>query len=307
MAGGVAFVYDEIFLSHRMPSMHPESGDRLLACVEELKRSGLWESLVHVHPGRASPEDVGMAHSEEYVEKIRKFRSGYLDADTYLSEHTCDAALFAAGAVMSAVDLCLEAGSPDRAFCAVRPPGHHAEHSKGMGFCIFNNVAVGARHAQASGVEKILIADFDVHHGNGTQDIFYEDNTVCYFSTHQYPHYPGTGSENERGRGVGEGFNVNVPLSAGDGDDAIGMAYEEAFAGLAADFNPELILVSAGYDLHRLDPLGGLSVSDVGVERVVTAILKIGKDLPVIFALEGGYNLKSLAFSVRRTLEIMLS
>ena len=224
-----AFVYDDVFLKHEMPSFHPESSRRLQAIVEELRSSGVWERLTHVHPAKSSPEDVASVHSQRYIDEIVNMDAGYLDPDTYVSEGTCEAALYAAGAVGTAIDGVV-AGKWSRAFCAVRPPGHHAESARGMGFCIFNNVAVGARHAQACGYEKVLIADFDVHHGNGTQDIFYDDPSVFYFSTHQSPYYPGTGGEDERGTRDGLGFNLNIPLPSGAGDEEISRAYAQAFS-----------------------------------------------------------------------------
>lgn len=300
-----AFLYDEVFLSHKMPPAHPESGERLLACLDAVRTAGLWDRLMHLAPRRADPEEVALAHSVEYVQGVSTFGSGYLDADTYVSPDTYEAALFAAGAVLTAVDAAL-AGEARRSFCAVRPPGHHAEQDRGMGFCIFNNVAVGARYALRRGVGKVLIADFDVHHGNGTQNIFYEDDTVFYFSTHQFPHYPGTGSASEKGRGRGEGCTLNIPLPPGSGDEEMEEAYGMSFRETVASFQPEMILVSAGYDLHRSDPLSGFTVSDEGVARLVDEILAAGSEIPVIFSLEGGYDLRSLGKSVVLTLERMM-
>lgn len=304
MSQKVAFLFDEIYLSHEMPPSHPESAERLTVCLEAMRRAGLWDSLLHLTPRSATPDEVAMAHSREYVEEILNFGAGYLDPDTYLSPNTCRAALAAAGAVMTAVDASIE-GRASRAFCAVRPPGHHAERERGMGFCIFNNVAVGAFHARRQGVRRVMIADFDVHHGNGTQSIFYEDDTVFYFSTHQHPHYPGTGSAAERGRGKGEGFTLNVPLPAGAGDEELGKAYFETFPEVVGEFGPDLILVSAGYDIHRADPLAGFDLSDEGIAGVVGGILDAGRGIPVVFSLEGGYDLRSLGRSVVLTLKRM--
>ena len=182
----VGYLYDDIFLLHEMPAGHPESKARLIAINETLKQSDTWDKLLHISPRKAGLQDILAVHSRSYVEKIMDF-TGYYDPDTYISEKSVEAALFAAGAVIEAIEGC-RTGRIERAFCAVRPPGHHAEANRAMGFCIFNNVAVGARFAQKAGYRKVFIIDFDVHHGNGTQHIFEEDDTVFYFSTHQYPH-----------------------------------------------------------------------------------------------------------------------
>jgi len=297
-------IYDDIFLSHEMPSLHPESADRLISCIKVLEGSDLSTMLDRRVPRMALPEEIEAVHDASYVAMTGSIGSGYLDPDTYMSPGTYKAALYAAGAVMTAVDAYFEEGA-DRGFCLVRPPGHHAEMSRGMGFCIFNNVAVGARYARNKGIERIMIADFDVHHGNGTQNIFYEDPSVFYFSTHQSPHYPGTGRASEKGRGDGDGYTCNIPLPAGSGDKELVRVYEEVFREKAALFDPSMILVSAGYDLHGNDPLAGFQVSDEGVARIVGALLAAGRDIPVFFSLEGGYDLSALSRCVITTLEIL--
>lgn len=297
----VGFVYDDIFLMHEMPPGHPESKERLTAIVKGLRQVDLWEKLIHLKPKKAEKQDIVAVHTNTYYEKVIKF-TGYYDPDTYISENSVMTALYAAGAVMEAVDKC-KIAEIDRAFCAVRPPGHHAEINRAMGFCIFNNVAVGARYAQKAGYEKVFIIDFDVHHGNGTQHIFEEDETVYYFSTHQYPHYPGTGSDSERGRGRGTGFTYNIPMNYGSGDKEFFMAYNDYLPGLIANFSPDLILVSAGYDLHAKDPLAGLRVTNEGIRNIVRSIIHSREDIPYIFCLEGGYNLTSLSESVIITIE----
>jgi len=294
----VGLLYDDIFLEHKPPAGHPESPGRLTAIMKTLKASDIWGRLVHVKPRKAGFEDVLSVHTKEYVERLKGFGTGYIDPDTYMSSGTLQSALYAAGAVMEAVDGCRE-GSLRRAFCAVRPPGHHAGADRAMGFCIFNNVAVGARYAQNIGYGKVFIVDFDVHHGNGTQHIFEEDDT------HEYPHYPGTGSEKEKGRGRGEGFTFDMPMSSGAGDNEYRHAYRDVLPGLMRDFSPDLVLVSAGYDIHADDPLSSICVSTGGVRDIVRGILS-GPDAPYIFCLEGGYNLKALAESVEATLQEML-
>ena len=300
----VGFIYDDVFLTHKMPPGHPESADRLTAITDSLRKSDLWGKLVHMRPREAERSDILAVHTASYFEKVRGF-TGYFDADTYISRHSVRAALFAVGSVLEAVDGCSN-GNVHHAFCAVRPPGHHAEPDRAMGFCIFNNVAAGARYARKSGYGRVFIADFDVHHGNGTQHIFEEDDTVFYFSTHQYPHYPGTGSSSERGRGKGEGFTCNIPMHAGAGDRDYMSAYNETLPRLLSDFAADIVFVSAGYDIHSGDPLAGIMVSNEGIRGMVRAILRAAEGKPCIFCLEGGYNLVSLAESVKITLEEML-
>jgi acetoin utilization deacetylase AcuC-like enzyme len=192
-----------------------------------------------------------------------------------------------------------------RAFCAVRPPGHHAEADQAMGFCLFNNVAVGAQHARRIGYERVFIIDFDAHHGNGTQHIFEEDDRVFYFSTHQHPYYPDTGKDGERGRGRGEGYTYNVPILAGSGNKDYLMVYQDILPGVVRRFAPDLILVSAGYDIHVNDPHANIRVTSEGVLGIVRSILSCS-NAPAVFVLEGGYDLASLCESVRITIEEML-
>ncbi|HDY72238.1 MAG TPA: histone deacetylase [Nitrospirae bacterium] len=301
----VGFLYSDVYLSHRTPQGHPESPERLRAIVEGINRSELAGLLLPIPPEKASFEDIERVHTHEYIERIKGAGPGYLDPDTYLSEGTLEASLLAAGAVIKAVDACRE-GVVERAFCAVRPPGHHAEAGRAMGFCIFNNVASGARYAQGIGYRRVFIVDFDVHHGNGTEHIFYEDDSVFYFSTHQYPHYPGTGGENERGSAKGEGFTYNIPMPYGSGDEEYRHAYGETLHELVSSFSPDIILVSAGYDLHARDPLAGIMVTDGGIRDIVRGILTSGKDVPYVFVLEGGYDLTALSGSVIITLDEML-
>lgn len=300
----VGFIYDDIFLQHEMPPGHPESNDRLIAINASLKQSGLWDKLIHIKPRKAEKKDILSVHNKSYYEKVIKF-TGYYDADTYISPNSAEAALYAAGGVIEAVDKCRK-GDIERAFCAVRPPGHHAEADRAMGFCIFNNVAVGAKYAQLIGNRKVFIVDFDVHHGNGTQHIFEEDDTVFYFSAHQYPHYPGTGNASERGRGKGTGLTYNIPMPYGAGDKDYFTAFHNFLPGLVRNFNPDIILVSAGYDLHAKDPLAGIRVTNEGVRSIVKSILLSRGDIPHIFCLEGGYNLISLSESVKITIEELL-
>ena len=307
----VGFIYDDIFLEHETPEWHPESKERLVSIINILKNSAVWDKLIHIKPAKAEYKNIEAVHTHDYVEKIKKMKPGYADPDTYISEKSLEAALYAAGAVIEAVNKCKD-GKIERAFCAVRPPGHHAEANRAMGFCVFNNIAVGARYAQKVGYRKIFIIDFDVHHGNGTQHTFEEDDSVFYFSTHQYPHYPGTGDESEKGKKKGDGFTYNIPMSSGSGDSQYSAAYNEMLPSLVKKFAPDMIMVSAGYDIHARDPLAGINVSDEGIKSIVKGIVSCSElripnsGPPLIFALEGGYNLAALGNSVLLTVIEML-
>ena len=305
----VGFVYDDIFLKHEMPAGHPESPERLVKILDTLKNSDVWNKLVLLKPRRAGEEDILKVHTKEYFDTVKTF-TGYYDPDTYISDNSFEAAMFAAGAVIEAIDRCKK-GEIERAFCAVRPPGHHAEADRAMGFCIFNNIAIGARYAQKIGYKKVFIIDFDVHHGNGTQHIFEEDDSVFYFSSHQYPHYPGTGRDYERGRGKGEGYTYNLPMEYGSGDKDYSYAYRDILPSLINNFRPDIILVSAGYDIHANDPLSGINVTDEGMQSIVRGILLHSMkaylpSLPYVFSLEGGYNLHALCQSILATITELL-
>ncbi|MDQ7039237.1 MAG: histone deacetylase [Aquificota bacterium] len=303
------FIYDDVYLRHDYPD-HPERKERLVSVVNHLEREGLLKETVSIKPRRATPEEVALNHDTSYIQEIHDFCAsggGFLDPDTYAGEESYEVALTAVGAVLEGIDR-IVSGEVDAVFCAVRPPGHHAEYAKAMGFCLFNNIAVGARYARKKGLNKVFIVDFDAHHGNGTQKSFYEDDSVFYFSTHQYPFYPGTGSPQERGAGKGEGYTLNVPMRAGAGDEDYEPVYTKLLPKTVRDFSPDIILVSAGYDLHSDDPLTYLNVSTEGVRKIVRSILRTAKDLgiPVLFALEGGYNLRALGECVVVTIEEMV-
>jgi len=308
--GGVAFIYDEIYLKHNWEE-HPEHKGRLLSIVEHLSKSNVSDKVEALKPRRATPEEVALNHDPAYIQEVYEFcqsGGGYLDPDTYATPDTYEVALHAVGGVLEGIDKLLE-GKFKSVFCAVRPPGHHAEYAKAMGFCIFNNVAVGAHYLRKKkGVERVLIVDFDAHHGNGTQRSFYQDPTVFFFSTHQYPFYPGTGSADERGAGEGYGYTLNVPMPAGAGDSEYKPVYEKLLPEVAERFSPQFILVSAGYDLHADDPLTYLNVTNDGVRMIVRNIVQIARKLsvPLLFTLEGGYNLRALGECVVITLEEML-
>ncbi len=300
----VAFIYDEIFLKHETPPGHPESKERLIAIVNHLKNSPVWDRLIHLKPRRATEEEIALVHEIGYIAKIKNSPPGYLDPDTYICENTYEVACYAVGAVLDAIDGIAKKDF-ERAFCAVRPPGHHAEIDTAMGFCIFNNVSVGAIYAKKLGFRKIFIIDFDVHHGNGTQHIFEDDCSVFYFSAHQFPFYPGTGRELEIGRGAGEGCTYNIQLRAGAGTREYLTIFQDILPQKIREFKPDLILVSAGYDMHQEDPMSHINVSTEGVRSIIRSILN-SFYAPKIFVLEGGYNLQVLAECVELTLSEML-
>lgn len=301
----VSFIYDSIYLEHDTGSYHPENADRLRSILKAIEP--LRDRLLFLKPNPASLELVNEIHSLYHIELVeeKSLEQEAIDADTQLSSASFEAALMAVGAGKIAIDT-ISSGDTQNAFCAVRPPGHHATRTQAMGFCLFNNIAITARYAQFMGYEKVMIVDFDVHHGNGTQEIFYDDSSVFYFSTHQYPAYPGSGSFDECGSGEGEGFTHNFPLHPYSGDDDIIPIYEEELLVDVEEFKPDIILVSAGYDLHKADPLAQLQVSTEGIKQIVEAIMR-SSDVPKIFMLEGGYNLNALGESVFETLNAMLS
>jgi len=271
--------------------------------VRRLKAVGLFSKLALIEPNPAPIEWVEAAHSPGYAAIIeRKIKSGAanLDADTPVCARSYDAALLAAGGILCALDEVM-AGRIASAFCAVRPPGHHAARHHAMGFCIFNNVAIGAKYLlKRYNLDRVLIVDWDVHHGNGTQDIFYDDKNVLYFSTHQYPHYPGTGSREEAGSGDGEGYTINLPLPSGCGDEEYIEAFEKILVPAAKKFKPQFVLISAGFDAHKDDPLASMNVTEEGFKALTSIVSKIAHEYSggrIVSALEGGYNLLALARS----------
>ncbi len=301
-------VYHQDYLKHETGS-HPERKERLLSIIEHLKKTGLMEQLELIGPGHAKLKEIQYIHSREYIETVRRYSELEipLDMDTILCRDSYNVALLAAGGAINAVDAVL--GDFDSSFALVRPPGHHATHDKGMGFCIFNNVAIAARHAQKKGKKRVLIVDWDVHHGNGTQEAFYDDPSVLYFSMHQYPHYPGTGWLDEVGTGEGEGYNINVPLPAGTGDSGFIAAFEEILVPAARGFKPEIVLVSAGQDACENDGLAQMRMSVEGFGVLAGIVKSIAKETcngKVAAVLEGGYELKILARSVASIIEVFL-
>jgi acetoin utilization deacetylase AcuC-like enzyme len=301
----VGYIYNDIYLEHVNPPFHPENEGRLVSINKALKDSGLAGKLVYLEPRKASDDEILTVHDKSYLDMLKRTTVGYLDGDTYKSEGSLEAAYYAAGALLVSLDAVKE-GKIERAFCAVRPPGHHAERNAAMGFCIFNNVAVAARYGQKLGYEKVFIVDFDVHHGNATQHMFESDSSVFYFSTHQYPHYPGTGARSETGRGEGLEFTFNFPMSAGSGDHDYLDVYKGKLPDLVKEFSPSIMFVSAGYDLHQNDPLSSIAVSTEGIRGIVRSIIDSCPHVPFIVTLEGGYNHKALSESVVATIEELM-
>ncbi len=307
----VSYVYDPIYLKHET-GYHPENAQRLEAIMAHLKETGLLKQLTELKPRPATTEELTYVHQASYVSRIQDVASrggGWLDGDTVMSPDSYDAALYAAGGAIEATDAVIS-GRTNSAFALVRPPGHHATSLAAMGFCLFNNIAIAAQHAlKKHKMEKVAIIDFDVHHGNGTQEAFYNNPQVLYISTHQYPHYPGTGTVGETGSGAAEGTTVNIPLPGGSGDDEYRQVFEEIIVPVVRRFHPELILVSAGYDLHWKDRLAMMEVSTAGFAEMVRTIKELADELcggKIVITLEGGYNLKALATSVKATFDVLL-
>lgn len=303
--GKTGLVYHPAYLAHDMGAGHPESPNRLRAIMQQLERSGTAERVRRIEPRKAEDEWVTQIHTPSYVAALNKHQpaSGRvaLDPDTSMSAGSLEAAYLAAGGALAAADAIMQ-GEVEHAFCAVRPPGHHAESSRAMGFCLFNNVAIAARYVQKRhGLSRVLIVDWDVHHGNGTQHSFEADASILFFSTHQYPHYPGTGRATERGTGAGEGFTINVPMEAGDGNDEYHAVFLNVLLPAAETFKPEFVIISAGFDAHRDDPLAGMGLTEAGyadMTGIVAGIAKRHAGGRLLSSLEGGYDLTALAGSV---------
>ena len=305
------YVYDPVYLRHDTGE-HVENASRLEAIISMLEKSRLKERLTLIKPRPATFEELTMVHHEEYVVQIKDVAlrgGGWLDVETVMSSGSYDAALNAAGGTIMAVEAVM-GGEVNSAFALVRPPGHHATAGEAMGFCVFNNVAIAARYAiKKCGLKHVAIIDFDVHHGNGTQEAFYSDPAVLYVSTHQYPLYPGTGGIEDTGNGRASGTTINIPLPAGCGDAEYERVFEQIVAPAVKRFRPELILVSAGYDPHWADELAQMRVTVTGFGRMVSVIKGLADELcggRLVFGLEGGYHLEALAYSVKATFDVLL-
>ncbi len=304
----IAYVYDPIYLEHDKPT-HPENARRLRHTMHILEDEGMLARLTPLSPRPATEDELARVHTSAHiqaVEAVAQAGGGHLDPDTYVAPRSFDAALMAAGGLIHAVEAVIT-GEIEKAFALVRPPGHHATPNRSMGFCLFNNVAIAARAALTEvDVERVLIVDFDVHHGNGVQDVFINDADVFYASTHQYPYYPGTGRYDETGR---QGNVLNVPLPPQVGDEGYRRIFQDLVRPLTKRFQPDLVLVSAGYDAHWSDPLAYMNLSLTGYAQLARELVRISNDLcdgRLVFTLEGGYELDVLAYGVLNTFYAML-
>jgi acetoin utilization deacetylase AcuC-like enzyme len=302
-----AIVHHPVFEKHDTGFGHPERPERYRIVIDALQGDDdLWKGVVEVEAAEAKRSDIQACHTPQHfkhVEEAVREGRGYLDADTMVSGDSLEAALRGAGASCQAVDLIME-GAAKNAFVPVRPPGHHATPDRAMGFCLFNNAGVAARYAQKryKEIDQVAILDWDVHHGNGTQGIFYDDPSIFYFSMHQYPWYPGTGSRGETGQGRGQGYTLNVPLKAATPTGDQRRAFDSAIEEIAAKFTPDLVIISAGFDAHADDPLGQLLLTDadfVQMTRVVKEWAGESCGGRIISCMEGGYNLDTLGETVR--------
>ncbi|MBN1224266.1 MAG: histone deacetylase [Candidatus Aminicenantes bacterium] len=300
-------VMDRRYMGHDMGAFHPESPRRLEAIYRMIQDEIEFEYQA-IEPRPAAEEEIQWIHTRAYIDTVSNSAGKdrvVLDPDTSTSALSYEAAMLAAGGVMRAVELIM-LGEVKNAFAFIRPPGHHAEASRAMGFCLFNNIAIGAEYLlEKNNLKRILIVDWDLHHGNGTQHSFYERKDVLYFSTHQFPHYPGTGYWDERGAGPGTGYTVNVPLSAGKTDQDYMYIFDTVLSPIVKSYLPEFILVSAGFDISAKDPLGGMQVSDLGFGALAHTLIRLAGQVAhnrILFALEGGYDLEGLKSGCRQVL-----
>ncbi|MDO8679464.1 MAG: histone deacetylase [Acidobacteriota bacterium] len=287
------------FVDHVTPAGHPERPERA-ETMEAVAARFVGQGGTVLEPRLATDDDLARVHTPEHIESIVELRgrAAKIDEDTFTSPDSDEIARLAAGAVLTGVDAVLGGAPRSRALVMVRPPGHHAEADRAMGFCLYNNIAVGAAYARAKGCARVAICDYDVHHGNGTQWIFYEDPTVLFVSSHQFPFYPGTGAPNETGRGAGAGFTLNIPLAAGTQDEEVERLYAEVAIPRVRAFKPDLLMISAGFDAHEQDPLGQLRMTTEGFGRLTKALLQVADEVcdgKVVLVTEGGYDLKALS------------
>ncbi|RKG82441.1 histone deacetylase [Corallococcus exercitus] len=299
---------DPLFLQHDAGEGHPESPARLRRILQVLARNPV-AGTVMAHPRSATDAEILAVHTPAHLDAMEKLGGRFerIDEDTAVSPDSLDAARVAAGAAVQAVEQVM-AGHARNAFALVRPPGHHAEPGRAMGFCLYNNVAIAAEAGRQLGAERVLVLDWDVHHGNGTQAAFWGRRDVLYQSVHQFPYYPGSGAAPEVGRGEGQGFTVNCGLPGGNTDADYGMIFEELLLPVAQAYRPDLVLVSAGFDPHRADPIGGMDVTERGFAAMCTSVRKLAEEVSggkLVLVLEGGYSLEGLSNSVHACIEVL--
>jgi acetoin utilization deacetylase AcuC-like enzyme len=297
----VILIHSDRFAEHQTPPGHPERPERA-EVMDAVAARWRERGVEIVAPRAATIEQLARVHDRDYLRRISETvgRSAQLDPDTYTSPESYDVALLAAGAAIDAVERVM-GDSHKAAVALVRPPGHHAERDRAMGFCLFNNVAVAAAHARAQGAAKVAVVDYDVHHGNGTQHIFETDPHVLYISMHQFPYYPGTGAADEVGRGAGKGFTVNVPLEVGASDEDYQVAFSSVVLPVLRQFEPDLIIVSAGFDAHERDPLGGMRLSTAAFGAMTLELRAMAEECcrgRIVSVIEGGYDLQALSASL---------
>ncbi len=299
---------DPRFEGHVAGPVHPESPGRLRAILEVLDRAPVAQTSRQT-PRPATRDELLSVHEADHVDLVLSLagKHGQLDPDTAMSPGSAEAALLAAGAAAQAT-LDVMTGATSNAFALVRPPGHHAERDRAMGFCLFNNVAVAAETARRAGAARVLVLDWDVHHGNGTQHTFQSRRDVLFCSSHQFPYYPGTGAPDEVGDGEGRGFTVNVALPGDQNDADYGAVFHDVFLPIAQAYRPDLVLVSAGFDPHRADPIGGMNVSERGFAAMASAMMQLTAEVcggKLVLLLEGGYDLDGLSQSVHACVEVL--
>lgn len=306
-----ALVYKEEFLNHETGN-HPETYKRLTSIINKLQSKSYFKDILRPEIREATEEEISTIHTISYIKDFQKrvkAGAGFFDGDTPYSPGSYKAAALASGSGIVLSDMILN-GEANNGIALVRPPGHHAEKHHAMGFCMFNNVAITAKYLQSKGIKKVLILDWDVHHGNGTENSFYSDDSVFFISTHQYPFYPGSGAEKDQGSGKGLGYNLNIPLRRGSMNQDYLNAFNEKIIPAIDKFQPEFILISAGFDAHREDPLGGMDLSTHAYEQFTDIILKKAKEVcqgRIISFLEGGYDLEALAESVEAHVAVLKS
>ncbi|MEE9200759.1 MAG: histone deacetylase [Candidatus Brocadiales bacterium] len=305
-------LYDDIYLKHDTGAHHPENYKRLENTVGHLKTTGLWDRCTMAKPRAATVEEIALVHDRDYIDQAREVAGrggGQLDPDTTLSRDSYQAALYAAGALLTAADAIIENKSRN-AFCMVRPPGHHAMPARGMGFCVFNNVAIAAQYLiSRHKLGRVVIIDWDCHHGNGTQEIFYGDDHILYLSLHRWPFYPGTGAANETGSGRGEGFTINIPVSGDTPPAEYRRLFTDVMNGRVSDFRPEFIIISAGFDGYAGDPIAGLGLKPEDFAALTRTTMDVAHSCcgdRILSCLEGGYDLQGLALCAEQHLKTLL-